>query len=142
MQKDDHQAGGKSLSNNIAIGVTPLFVQGDMVVCDIDPPSNYHKGGHMKLPKGRAKLAFSLQAGTPANLKFRTKPNGDSDAFWCDAIACPAHEMTDPQYSNAQVSNNGTTVTVDVVPNGQTNAVFYRLNFDNGCSFDPIIIHQ
>lgn len=133
---------GNTTISPVAISVTPLFRQGNTVVCDIDPPSNFKKGGNIKLPKGTCTLEFNLLAGDPSPLKFRTKQGGASDAFWCDSTACPTHETFDPQYSNPQVLNGGATVTVDVNPSGQPNAVFYSLNFDNACHFDPVIIHQ
>ncbi len=142
MIKDKEKTSGNATTSNVPISVTPVFRQGNTVVCDIDPPSTFKKGGNIRLPRGACTLEFSLQPGIPANLKFRTKQNGASDAFWCDSTTCPAHETLDPQYSNPQVSNGGATVTVAVNPNGQQNAVFYRLNFDNACNFDPVIIHQ
>ena len=126
----------------VSINVTPLFKQRNMVVCDIDPPANYEKGGNIKLAQGSYTLEFSLLAGTPANLRFRAKPNGDCDGFWSNADDCPTHDMNDPQYSNPRLANGGSTLLVDVSPSGQPNAIHYRLNFDNQCNFDPIIIHQ
>lgn len=142
MHKTDQKTCHDGMTNNVTIGVTPLFRQRNMVVCAIDPPSTAQKGGSIKLPKGRSQIQFKLQAGLPGDLKFRTKASGESDGFWCNGDSCPSHEMYDSQYSNPQVLDNGTTLTVDVNSSGQQNAVFYRLNFDNNCNFDPIIIHE
>jgi hypothetical protein len=124
---------------SITIDVTPRFRQKNMVVCYVDPPVNYTKGGSIRLPQGHYTLEFRLLDGTPANLNFAPDKSGACQAFWSDADDCPTHEMNDPQYQPRLIDSR--TVSVDVDTNGQ-NAIHYRLNFDNNCNFDPIIIHE
>jgi hypothetical protein len=137
--RDKIQESDPVARTQIAIDVTPLFRQKNMVVCDIDPPANYIKGGNVRLPQGNYTLQFNLLDGTPAGLNFQPDKNGVCQAFWSNADDCPTHEMNDAQYHPTLV--NGRTVRVDVDTNGQ-NAIHYRLNFDNNCNFDPIIIHE
>ena len=127
---------------DITIDVTPLFKQGNEVVCAIDPPPGYASGGNIKLSKsGSYTLEFRLLAGTPAKLKFRPDQAGACKAFWSDAADCPTHDMNDQYYRNARL-DDPTTLKVDVDPPGADYAVHYRLNFDNNGHFDPIIINQ
>ena len=137
--RDKIQEGGPVARTSITINVKPLFVQKKMVACEIDPPVNYIKGGNISLPQGHYALDFKLLDGAPPNLNFEPDKNGLCQAFWSDADDCPTHEMNDPQYHPTLV--DGRTLHVDVDTSGQ-NAVHYRLNFDNGGNFDPIIIHE
>jgi hypothetical protein len=127
----------------VEIDVTPQFAHGDTIVCDIEPPSEHHKGGHIRLPKGRSyTLQFNLLPGTPADLHFKPDLNGKCEAFWSQAHECPQTATNAPQYKNARLDgSNRLEVDVDVEEGGDPNAIHYRLNFDDGRSFDPIIIH-
>jgi hypothetical protein len=127
----------------VPIDVTPLFRQGNTVVCDIDPPTRFQKGGNIHLPKDSYTLEFSLQSGTPAGLNFQPDRSGVCDAFWSDSADCPTHAMNNGQYSNPRLTDPTTwCVDVDVASGAPPLAVHYRLNFDNACNFDPIIIHD
>jgi hypothetical protein len=143
-KKDDGTMASRS---PVQINVTPLFRQGNEVICDIQPPTANQKGGMIKLSRGNAyALEFTLQPGTPSGLKFRLPNDGSNDgsrAFWCDPTDCPSHTTLDPQYFNPRLSNGDLTLTVEADPAGMAaNAVHYRLNFDNNRYFDPIIIHD
>jgi hypothetical protein len=121
----------------VQIGVTPLFKQGRQIICEIDPPPGNHKGGMLHIGKGNAcTLQFDLQAGTPNPLAF------DGDPFWWESDDCPRNQNCPAPYSNPRVTNKGATLTVDVAAVPTDSAVHYRLNFDNGCYFDPIIIRD
>jgi hypothetical protein len=47
--------------------------------------------------------------------------------------------MQDSQVKNVTIA--GDVLTVEIVPDGSKNAIHYSLNFADGTSFDPIIIH-
>lgn len=125
-----------------AITVKPLFRQGHEIVCSIDA-GGYMQGGNIELPKGHYSLTFNLLEGNPAGLNF--EPNdvhGDCEAFWSESNDCPRNSTNHAGYS-ARLSDPRTlTVDVDVDPGAPPEAVHYRLNFDNHCYFDPIIIHE
>lgn len=121
----------------IQIGVTPLFTQGRQVICKIDPPQGNHKGGMLHIRKrDTGTLRFNLQPGNPNPLAFGRDP------FWWDSDDCPMNQNCPAPYSNPRVTNNGSTLSVDVAAVPEDSAVHYRLNFDNGCYFDPIIIRD
>lgn len=128
----------------VGIDVTPQFIHGDTIICDVDPPSEHRKGGHIRLPRGEAyTLEFKLLPGSPANLGFKPETGGQCNAFWSDTHQCPQHAMNAPQYKNPRLSAaDRLDVDVDVEHGGEPSAVHYRLNFDDGRSFDPIIIHE
>ena len=130
--------------NRVAIDVTPQFVHGHTIICDVDPPSKHHKGGHIRLPRGHSyTLEFKLQPGTPANLHFKPDQDGRCEAFWSDLHECPTHASNVPQYENPRLAApDRIEVDVDVEQGGKPTAVHYRLNFDDGRYFDPIIIHD
>lgn len=119
--------------------VQPLFKQGHEVVCSIDA-GNYMKGGNISLPQGHYTLTFNLIDGEPRDLNFKEDDHqGNCMAFWSSQTDCPNNAMNeyDPRLEN------GRRLLVDVDVNGATpQAVHYRLNFDNNCYFDPIIIHE
>lgn len=128
----------------IEIEVTPQLAQGDSVICDVAAPSEHHKGGHVRLKKGESyTLQFNLHPGSPTNLHFKPEQGGHCDAFWSDAHQCPQTSMNAPQYKDPRLNGpDSLEVDVDVEPGGDASAVHYRLNFDDGRSFDPIIIHE
>lgn len=131
----------------VRIDVTPVFQQGNELFCAIDPPGANQQGGMIRLNRGTATtLRFDLQPHPNfPNLRFDPPNDGSnsgSEAFWCDANDCPTHSLMDPQYQNPQLSNGGARLEVDAAPGAAgPSGVHYRLNFDNGCHFDPIIIH-
>src|SRR3954469_2869548 len=84
----------------VVINITPLFKQNNELVCSIEPPASYMKGGNIHLPQGMYTLEFALQPGNFPNIAFDTKQNGSSNGFWCDGGFCPTHETYDSQYSN------------------------------------------
>jgi len=131
----------------VPISVTPLFRQRNQVICAIQPPPGNQNGGMIKLSRGNGyTLEFKLQPGDPHPLTFRPPNDGSNDgsrAFWCDSDDCPPNASLDPQYVNPRLSIDRLTLTVDANPAGANkNAVHFRLNFDNNCHFDPIIIHD
>lgn len=128
----------------IEIDVTPQFAHGDSVICDVAAPPEHHRGGHVRLKKGQSyTLQFELRPGSPANLHYKPAQNGHCDAFWSDVHQCPQTARNAPQYKDPRLgSPNRLEVDVDVEPGGDPTAVHYRLNFDDGRSFDPIIIHE
>lgn len=131
----------------VNVEVTPKLVQGNTVVCEIDPapgtPARYVRGGVIKLPPNAAgyQLNFELQPGDVPGLLFDGGPNG---AFWCDQNSCPGGPMNNSnnQLQNPHVLNGGRTLRVAATPQGPTNAVHYSLNFNNGGRYDPIIINN
>ena len=126
--------------STVSVDVTPLFQQGNVVACDIG--SSAMNGGGIKLDKKKAyTLEFNLKAGTPAGLKFRAnKQDGSCDAFWSDPNDCPRNQTNVGSYVPTRTSDS--KVTVQVNAPGQDACVYYRLNFENGRYFDPIIVHQ
>lgn len=132
------------LRNPVGIQVTPLFQQGNTIVCELEPlagDSSNVKAGIIKLKRGKTyELSFQLASGNPPGLLFA--PNG-MDAIWWDTNSCPTHSLHNGGgLSNPNVSADQSTLTVDVDPPAISGLVFYSLNFDNGGSFDPIIIHD
>jgi hypothetical protein len=124
------------------IDVKPLFKQGHEVVCSVDG-GNFMKGGNIQLPKGQYTLTFNLLDGTPANLNFKPdNSQGECVAFWSDSADCPRNATNDSQYDPWLHSSRTLKVDVDVDPGAPPEAIHYRLNFDNNCYFDPIIIHE
>jgi hypothetical protein len=147
MSKGQHGGGGSgrgaSSLQPVIINVTPLFLQRRKVVaCDIDPPQNLKGGGHVKLSKDTAyQLQFNLQPGPVPGVAFRAnKSDGTCDAFWSDPDDCPRNQTNDTDYTPTRI--NPTLLYVDVAAPGRDSCVNYRLNFENGWYFDPIIIHQ
>jgi hypothetical protein len=132
------------MNKRVGIDVTPQFVHGDTIICDVDPPSEHHKGGHIRLPRGETyTLEFRLLPGHPPNLHFKADEQGKCDAFWSDPHKCPQQAMNAPQYRDPRLNGpNNLVVDVDVEHGGGPVAVHYRLNFDDGRSFDPIVIHE
>jgi hypothetical protein len=128
----------------VEVDVTPQFAHGNAIICDVEPPSQHRKGGHLRLPKGSSyTLQFKLLPGAPADLHFKPEHDGACDAFWSDAHECPQHAMNARQYKNPRLVDADTLeVDVDVEHHEPPTAVHYRLNFDDGRSFDPIIIHE
>lgn len=134
--------GAPIIRTEAGITVTPLFRQGHEVVCSIDA-GGYMKGGNIELPKGHYTLTFILADGTPADLNF--EPNdvhGDCEAFWSESDDCPKNSTNHLGYSGHLDDPRTLVVNVDVDPGAPPVAVHYRLNFDNHCYFDPIIIHE
>ena len=130
--------------NRVEVQVTPQFAHGDSVICDVSAPSDHHKGGHLRLKKGQSyTLQFDLRPGSPDDLHFKPEQGGQCDAFWSDAHQCPETATNAPQYKDPRLSGpNRLEIDVDVEHGGDPSAVHYRLNFDDGRSFDPIIIHE
>jgi len=132
----------------VDVDVTPLFIaKGNEIICDIDPPPGYAKGGNIQLEKNSSyTLAFNLRApisGPLAGLGFDIDQAGVCQGFWSDDGGCPTHETNAQYYSKARLDpNNSKRLLVDVDPPGQEYAVHYRLNFNNKGHFDPIIINQ
>lgn len=124
----------------VTINVVPLFQQGNVVACDL--VSADMNGGNLKLDKKKAyTLQFNLQAGTPTGLQFRAnKQDGSCDAFWSDPDDCPHNQTNVAGYAPSRTS--GTQLTVNVDAPGQNACVYYRINFENGRYFDPVIVHQ
>lgn len=140
---------------NVSIRVTPLFSQGNQVVCAVDAPTANQKGGMINLPRGGSyTLEFQLQAGSKPelqNLRFRSIPPNDptstdgTNAFWCKDDDCPSPGQMHTGYSNPRLASNGRTLKVDVdtpQPTDPESAVHYSLNFHPNSRFDPIIIHD
>lgn len=133
-------------SNGVGIIVTPIVQSGDNVACEIDATagnSSNVKGGMVKLKGGKEyDLQFALPS--PNDLGLLFEADGD-DAFWCCTYECPTKEGNGSGgwLSNPTVSPDQLTLTVHAAPpNGRKGMIFYRLNFNNGGSFDPIIIHN
>jgi hypothetical protein len=129
---------------DVAVDVTPKLVQGNTVVCEIDGgpgAGGKVKGGIIKLKSGSYQIAFTLQPGDLPGLQF---VQGGGNAFWCDTNSCPtvSSNNSNNQLSNPQVSPDGSTLTVDADMSPPKSAIFYSLNFNNGKSYDPIIIHD
>jgi hypothetical protein len=128
----------------VEVDLTPQFVHAHTIICDVDPPKEHHKGGHIRLPRGQSyTLAFKLQPGSPANLHFKPDQGGKCDAFWSHPHDCPTHAMNVPEYEQPRLTApDRLEVDVNVEHVGEPSAVHYRLNFDDGRYFDPIIIHD
>jgi hypothetical protein len=134
----------KDARDPVRVAVTPTLVQGGTVVCEIDGgpgAGGKVKGGIIKLKGGPYQLMFEIQTGDVPGLQF---DKGAGGAFWCDMDSCPAGlgNNSNGQLSNPVVSPDGLTLTVDADPKPPRNAVHYSLNFNNGCRYDPIIIHD
>ena len=132
------------MTKRVDVNVTPQFVSGDSIICDVDPPIEHSKGGHIRLPRGESyALAFKLLPGNPDNLRFKPDQNGKCDAFWSDAQGCPERAMNAPQYGDPRLSApDRLEIEIGVEHSSDPLAIHYRLNFDDGRSFDPIIIHE
>lgn len=141
---------GKMARRPITIDVTPKLVQntaqGTLVLCEIDQSGGGNsnvKGGLIKLRRGSDyQLTFQIQPGDVPGLQFDQGANG---AFWCDMDSCPGGpgNNSQGQLNNPRVDpHDPTKLTVDADPDGTRNGVHYRLNFNNGGSFDPVIIHE
>lgn len=127
----------------VDIDVTPVSQVGSTVNCVIDPPSEHKKNGHIRLDKGETyRLRFTLRDGNLPNLQFKPQVGGSCDAFWSDQNTCPSSAMSAPQYSDASNGPKKLEVNADVEPGGAPIEIHYRLNFNDGRSFDPIIIHE
>ncbi|HET9813051.1 MAG TPA: hypothetical protein VFP57_05270 [Sphingomicrobium sp.] len=141
----------------VDVEVTPQLKQGAQTYCEIDPApgsNHYVKGGMIKLPKNGAEfeINFSLIGAAAMGEEDDAcwKPEDDqgdaassravSSAFWSNRGSCPTSAMQDSQVTNVKVAGNVLTVTI--VPDGSKNAIHYSLNFADGTSFDPIIIHM
>ena len=136
MKKDHKMSSGPP----VKVNVTPLFRQGNQVICAIEPQQQGNaKGGMLRLDRGRScTVEFSLLAGSPDPLAFSA--NG---AFEWASDDCPRPGVGASQpYSNPVVTNEGLKLTVSVGDVPETSAVHYRLNFDNHLYFDPIIIRD
>lgn len=124
------------------ITVTPLFRQGHEVICSVDA-GGLMKGGNIELPKGKYTLIFKLLDGKPAGLNFEPDDqHGECDAFWSDSIDCPRNATNQDGYTARLCDPRTLSVEIDVDQAAPPIAVHYRLNFDNHCYFDPIIIHE
>jgi hypothetical protein len=139
-QTDDGGTPPPAPRTDVQINVKPLFRQRNTIVCDIDPPPGNSQGGNMHLPQGSYLLKFNLLEGKMPDLQFKADQHGVCQAFWSDADDCPNNEMNNDQYSPTR--KDGKTIWVNVDTDGNQNAIHYRLNFDNNCKFDPIIIHD
>jgi hypothetical protein len=128
----------------VEIEVTPLSQTGSTVNCNVDPPSDHKKNGHIRLDKGETyTLQFNLRPGSLPTLQFKPDVGGTCDAFWSDPNLCPPSSMNAGQYSNPSLHGvKRLDVDVDVEPGGAPLEIHYRLNFDQERSFDPIIIHE
>lgn len=133
-------------SSGVGIIVTPVLQSGENVACEVNAAagsSSNVKGGMVKLKGGKEyDLQFALPSPNDLGLSFM--PDGD-DAFWCCTDECPTEEGNGSGgwLSNPTVSADQLTLTVNAAPpNGGKGMIFYRLNFDNGSYFDPIIIHD
>jgi hypothetical protein len=128
----------------VEIQVTPLSQVGATVNCDIDPPPAHKKNGNIRLDKGDTyTLQFNLRPGNIPTLQFKPEVGGSCDAFWSQANICPLTSMNDPQYPDQSLQGvKRLDVDVDVEHGEGTVEIHYRLNFDQGRSFDPIIIHE
>jgi hypothetical protein len=129
-------------ANPISIAVTPLATIGSETICAIDPMagnSGHIKGGVIKLTSGSARtLSFEIQPGSSSE---NFSAAGD-DAFWCRQGSCPTEKGVSGFLTNPRVPD-GKTLLVDAnPPQGSSGIMFYRLNFDDGTHFDPIIIHN
>jgi hypothetical protein len=141
----------------VNVEVTPKLKQGSETYCEIDAASGsgqFVKGGIIKLRKSGAGYEVKFKLMSPATLggdDHCWKPDDDrlraedgcaatvSSAFWSHRGACPTSAMQDSQVKNVTIS--GDVLTVEIVPDGSPNAIHYSLNFADGTSFDPIIIH-
>jgi len=128
----------------VLIDVTPLSESGGTVDCNIDPPPGHKKNGNIRLDKGNAyTLQFNLKPGAIPTLKFKPEAGGSCDAFWSCENTCPLSSMNVPQYPDQSLHGaKRLDVDVDVEQGGPPLEIHYRLNFDQGRSFDPIIIHE
>lgn len=127
----------------VEIDVSPQFVHGDSIICDVDSPTGHLQHGHIRLKNGQTyTVEFRLKEGQPENLAFRADEDGKCEAFWSHEHYCPQSSMNARQYSNPRLeSPNKLQVDVDLGREGDLSAVHYRLNFNDGRNFDPIIIH-
>lgn len=133
-------------ADGVEIIVTPIVQSDDNVACEINAAagsSSNVKGGMVKLKNGKSyQLQFELPAANSLGLIF---PSAGEDAFWCCTTECPTEAGNDSGgwLSDPEVSDDGLTLTLQAnPPHGDKGLIFYRLNFDNGASFDPIIIHD
>jgi len=140
---------GKSIRNPVRIAVTPIFQNGTDTVCEIDAlagSSSNVKGGVIKLKKNQSyTLQFEIQpppSGVPA-VSFQAT---GAQAFACSNNGCPTTSsgssggfLCNPQVPNSQ---NQKMLTVDADPASAKSMMFYRLNFSDGTSYDPIVIHD
>jgi hypothetical protein len=141
----------------VNVEVTPQLKQGSETYCEIDAaPGSGHfvKGGIIKLGKSGAEYEVNFKLMSAASLEgddhcwksddnqLSAQETGSaavSSAFWSRRGACPTSAMQDSQVKNVTIA--GDVLTVEIVPDGSKNAIHYSLNFADGTSFDPIIIH-
>src|SRR3954470_14636657 len=98
----------KLMRQPVDIEVTPLIIQDQIVVCQLEPGAGSNanvKSGLIRLKRNNSyKLQFQLD---PAgNLQFDQAQRGP---FWCDDRSCPTSEMNNSngQLKNPVVSNGG-----------------------------------
>lgn len=132
------------MTKRVDVNVTPQFINGGSIICDVDPPIEHRKGGHIRLPRGDSYiLAFRLMPGKPDEIRFKPDQNGKCDAFWSDAQGCPGRAMNVSSYGEPRlIAPDRLEVEINVEQGSDPAAIHYRLNFDDGRSFDPIIIHE
>lgn len=128
----------------VEVDVVPQFVHGTSIICDVDSPSGHLQHGHIRLKKGQTyTVEFRLNPGNPRDLHFKPDQDGNCEAFWSHEHHCPETRMNARQYSNARLETaDKLQVDVNLEQERDPSAVHYRLNFDDGHSFDPIIIHE
>ena len=141
----------------VNVEVTPKLKQGGESYCEIDAASgsgHFVKGGIIKLDKSGAEYEVNFKLMSGASIEGDDhcwKPDDErlsaedgcaatvSSAFWSHRGACPTGPIQDNQVKNVTIA--GDVLTVEIVPDGSKNAIHYSLNFADGTSFDPIIIH-
>ena len=126
------------------IDVIPLDVDGGYALCEMEPHTAadaiYLRNGHITLPRGR-----------PVEIHFRLK-NGKDDAYkylqfdarpWSfEARRCPDSDDNDNGKFPLARRVNSKRLAVVTAPSANPNWGHFRLNFELGVSWDPIIIRD
>lgn len=140
-----------SSSKTVGIAVTPILQDtgANTTACEIDAmsgSSSHVKGGIVKLKSNNSyELNFEIQQSSDPGAPDVLFATPGTEAFWCDADSCSLASGPPPNgcfLSNPTVSADQKTLTVEANPGGGDGLMFYRLNFDDGTSYDPIIIHN
>ncbi len=119
------------------VTVTPVSMNGKSVECDISGPDVVDDAIFLGLDQGYD-LTFQLVSGPGGSLTF------DQNKPFCNQSGkCPPELPGGSAHHPYSVTaNSATSITVHCSPVNSKAVAHYRLNFADGSSCDPIIIHD
>ena len=121
----------------LAITVTPQVTNGTDVECDFSGRAVTDDAIFLNLNES-SDITFTMATGPGGSYSF------DSGKPFCNQSKhCPPKLPAGSAHGPYSVrSNNGNSITVHVDPVPARAVSHYRLNFNGGCSCDPIIVHD